>query len=110
MKPIGGKGGEDIYFTEKRNLRNTLKSILKKGPVLVQNYIPNDGDKRIILLEGEPIAWYKRVANEGEFINNISAGGKPVAFDLTPRDQEIIKALKSILIKYKIHCRNRYFG
>lgn len=100
IKPLGGKGGEDIYFTEKRNLRNNLKSLLKKGPVMVQNFIPNDGDKRILLLNGEPVAWYKRVAQEGEFINNIHAGGKPIAFELTPSDLKIISSIKPKLIQY----------
>ena len=68
IKPLGGKGGEDIYFTEKRNLRNNLRALLKQGPILIQSYIPNNGDKRILLLDGEPIAWYLRVANEGEFL------------------------------------------
>jgi glutathione synthase len=100
MKPLGGKGGEDIYFTEKRNLRNNLKSLLKKGPVMVQNFIPNDGDKRILLLNGEPIAWYKRVALDGEFINNIHAGGRPVSFDLTERDKVIIQSIGPRLVQY----------
>ncbi|HMV42975.1 MAG TPA: hypothetical protein PK079_21455 [Leptospiraceae bacterium] len=102
IKPLGGKGGEDIYFTEKRNLRNNLKSLLKQGPVLIQSYIPNNGDKRILLLDGEPIAWYLRVANDGEFLNNIHAGGKPVKCDLTDRDKKIIEVVKPKLKKYGI--------
>ncbi len=100
IKPLGGKGGEDIYFTEKKNLRNNLRSLLKKGAVMVQNYIPNDGDKRVLLLNGNAVAWYKRVAEEGEFINNIHAGGKPVKFDLTDQDKKIIACLKPRLIQY----------
>ena len=96
----GGKGGEDIYFTEKRNLRNNLRALLKQGPILIQSYIPNNGDKRILLLDGEPIAWYLRVANEGEFLNNIHAGGKPVSCDLTDRDKKIIDLVKPKLKKY----------
>ncbi|MDX1958882.1 MAG: hypothetical protein SFU98_09930 [Leptospiraceae bacterium] len=99
MKPLGGKGGEDIYFTERRNLRNNIKALLKKGPVLVQSYIHNDGDKRVILLNGNPIAWYKRVAQEGEFINNIHAGGKPVRFDLNDTDKKIIHSIRPRLQK-----------
>ena len=100
IKPLGGKGGEDIYFTEKRNLRNNLRALLKQGPILIQSYIPNNGDKRILLLDGEPIAWYLRVANEGEFLNNIHAGGKPVQCDLTDRDKKIIDLVKPKLKKY----------
>jgi glutathione synthase len=100
MKPLGGKGGENIYFTEKRNLQNNLKSLLKTGPVLVQSYIPNDGDKRILLLDGEPIGHYTRVAKEGEFLNNIHAGGRAVKSDLTKNDKKIIDLIKPILKKY----------
>lgn len=103
IKPIGGKGGEDIYFTEKRNLRNNIKALLKKGPVMVQNFIPNDGDKRVLVLNGEAISWYKRVAVEGEFINNIHAGGKPVKFDLTDQDKKILSILKSKLKQYGMY-------
>ena len=100
IKPLGGKGGEDIYFTEKRNLRNNLRALLKQGPILIQSYIPNNGDKRILLLDGEPIAWYLRVANEGEFLNNIHAGGKPVSCDLTDRDKKINDLVEPKLKKY----------
>ena len=102
IKPLGGKGGEDIYFTEKRNLRNNLRALLKQGPILIQSFIPNSGDKRVLLLEGEPIAWYLRVAKEGEFLNNIHAGGKPVKCDLTERDKKIIEVVKPKLKKYGV--------
>lgn len=103
MKPLGGKGGEDIYFTEKRNLRNNLRALLKHGPILLQSYIQNDGDKRILLLNGEPIAWYLRVAGEGEFINNIHAGGKPIKCDLSDRDRFIIDAVKKKLVGHGMY-------
>jgi glutathione synthase len=100
MKPLGGKGGENIYFTEKRNLQNNLKALLKYGPVLIQSYIPNTGDKRILLLNGEPIGQYLRVAKEGEFLNNIHSGGKAVKSELTDNDKKIIDHIKPVLKKY----------
>ncbi len=100
IKPISGKGGEDIYFTERKNLQNNLKSILKKSPVLIQSYIKNDGDKRILLLDGEPIGHYLRVAGEGEFLNNIHSGGKAKESKLTNSDKKIIDLIKPILKIY----------
>lgn len=99
MKNLHGSGGDDVFFIDKRNIRNNLNSLLRKSPVVVQSYIKNEGDKRILLLNGDPIAWYMRVAQEGEGLHNIHAGAKPVACDLTERDLKIIDVVKPKLKK-----------
>ncbi len=103
LKPAFGAGGEGVYFLERKNLRNTLKSLLENGPVIAQNYIKNEGDKRILVLGGQPIAWYLRVAGEGELLNNIHAGGKPEKCDLSERDKKILDIVKPQLVKFGMH-------
>ena len=103
IKPMFGSGGEGIFFIDRKNLRNNLKTNLEKGPVIMQSYIPNEGDKRIIVLGGNPVAWYMRVAAEGELLNNIHAGGSPVKCDLSERDKLIVSKLKPKLVKYGMH-------
>ena len=100
IKSLYGYGGEDVFLIEKKNLKNTLRALLKKGPVLAQDYIQNEGDKRILLLNGEPIGWYKRLAPVGETLHNIHLGGRPFACDLSENDRKIIKLLRPILVKY----------
>lgn len=103
LKPLFGSGGNGIYFVEKKNLRNNIKALLEEGPVIAQSYIKSEGDKRILLLGGNPIAWYMRVAAEGELLHNIHAGGKPVKCDLSDRDKKIIETVKPKLVKCGMH-------
>jgi glutathione synthase len=103
MKPLNGSGGDDIYFIDKKNLRNNLKNLLEQGQIVVQSYIKSEGDKRIVVLNGEAIAWYMRVAQEGELLHNIHAGGKPVKCDLSERDKKVIEKVGPRLVKYGIY-------
>ena len=103
MKGLWGRGGDSVYFIEKMNYENNIRNLLQTGPVLLQSFVPNEGDKRIVLLNGEPIAWYLRKAKEGSFLNNISAGGSSEQFTLTEQDYRIIEAVKPIIIKYNLY-------
>jgi glutathione synthase len=102
LKPLSGKGGDDILFAERKNLRNNLKSLLRKGPVIVQSYVPNEGDKRVLVLNGQPIAWYMRVKAEGEELNNMHAGGTAKKCDLTDNDKKIIGIVGPYLVKHDV--------
>jgi len=103
LKPVSGSGGGDIFFIEKKNLANTLKNLLEKGQVVAQSFIPNHGDKRILVLDGEPVGWYMRVASESGGLNNIHAGGRAVKCDLDERDIKILKTVKHRLKKYGMY-------
>lgn len=103
LKSVSGSGGDDIFFIDKKNLRNTLTKLLEGGQVVAQSYIQSEGDKRILLLEGEPIGWYMRVSGEKEGLHNIHAGGKAVKCDLSKRDYEIISKIRPRIIKYKMY-------
>ena len=103
MKPLGGKGGEGILFLETgdRNINSLIEisTNIGKTPVMVQEYLPaaQDGDKRIILLDGEPIGAVNRVPQLGEFRGNMAAGGSAVQINITDREREICNQLAPTL-------------
>lgn len=95
LKPLGGKAGEGILFLEPddRNLNSLIEISTHQGqvPVMVQTYLPEAkaGDKRIIVLHGEPIGAVNRVPTGKEFRGNMAVGGRVEAAPLTERDREI---------------------
>ncbi len=95
LKPLGGKAGEGILFLEPsdRNFNSIVEVSTQRGrePVMVQTYLPaaKDGDKRIILLNGEPIGAVNRIPTGNEFRGNMAVGGRVAATDITPQEQKI---------------------
>ncbi|NEQ28066.1 MAG: glutathione synthase, partial [Microcoleus sp. SIO2G3] len=68
-------------------------------PVMVQTYLPEakDGDKRVILLDGEPIGAVNRIPTGSEFRGNMAVGGRVAAAEVTDRDREICAYLAPTL-------------
>lgn len=103
IKPLGGKGGEGILFVNAgdRNLNSLVEISTRQGqePIMLQNYLPEAkyGDKRIILLNGEPIGAVNRVPTGKEFRGNMAVGGRVEKAEITSRDLEICQAVKSRL-------------
>ena len=66
---------------------------------MVQPFLPEveNGDKRIILLNGEPVGCLNRIPAKGEFRSNLGVGGIPQLSELTQSDMKICKAIKPIL-------------
>ena len=66
-----------------------------REPVMVQRYIPEvrQGDKRIVLIDGEPAGGVLRVPAAGEARANLHVGGRGVKTELTPRELEICAAI-----------------
>jgi glutathione synthase len=99
LKPLGGKGGEGILFLTPQdpNLNSLLEISTDRGrtPVMVQTFLPQakEGDKRIILLEGEPIGAINRIPKAGEFRGNMAAGGSVAATTITDRERFICQLL-----------------
>jgi len=99
LKPLGGKGGEGILFLEAgdRNFNSIVEVSTHQGrePVMVQQYLPaaKEGDKRIIMLDGEPIGAVNRIPSGNEFRGNMAVGGKAAKVDITEREQEICAAV-----------------
>lgn len=95
LKPLGGKAGEGILFLEPgdRNFNSLIEVSTQRGrePVMVQMYLPaaKQGDKRIILLNGEPIGAVNRIPSGDEFRGNMAVGGQAVATEITPQEHNI---------------------
>lgn len=105
LKPIDGFGGRGIVFLEEGtpNLDQLIEMVTHNGRhrVVAQAYVPEakDGDKRILLLNGEPLGGILRVHSEGKELNNLDAGGSAHPLELSPRDLEVCAAVKEGLIK-----------
>ena len=105
LKPLGGKAGEGILFLqpEDKNVNSLIELSTQKGkePVMVQTFLPEAkaGDKRIILLAGDPIGALNRIPTGGDFRGNMAVGGRIAAAEITKRDEEICRAIAPTLIK-----------
>jgi glutathione synthase len=99
LKPLDGKGGEGILFLQDgdRNLNSLIEISTHWGkePVMIQEYLPaaSEGDKRIILLAGEPIGAVNRIPVGKEFRGNMAVGGRVAKTEITQRDREICRAV-----------------
>ncbi|GAB4211820.1 MAG: glutathione synthase [Synechococcales cyanobacterium] len=109
LKPLGGKGGEGILFltATDRNLKSLVEISTQFGqvPVMVQEYLPaaKEGDKRILLLDGQPLGAVNRIPGDGDFRGNIAAGGRVAATTITPREQDLCAALAPVLQRDKLY-------
>jgi len=99
VKPLYGNGGAGVFriTPQDENLNAVLETMefLYRAPYVVQAYLPavREGDKRIILVEGEPVGALNRRPKEGEARANLHVGGAAEKIDLTPRDREICAAI-----------------
>ena len=100
VKPLDGMGGAQVFrVTDADPNRNVIIETLTwhgKRSVMAQRYIPEirDGDKRILLIAGEPVPYsLARIPKPGESRGNLAAGGTGVARPLSARDKEIAGAL-----------------
>jgi glutathione synthase len=99
VKPLYGNGGAGVFHIQPgdENLNSLLEMFTEmfREPVIAQRYLPEvrQGDKRIILVDGEPVGAINRVPAEGEARSNMHVGGRAERSDLTPREQEICAAI-----------------
>lgn len=100
IKPTDGFGGAGVFRIAKdgsnKNVSFEVLSDRENREVIMQQYIPEAsiGDKRILLLNGEPLGAVLRVHGKDDHRNNFYAGGKATACEITKRDQEVIETLK----------------
>ena len=99
LKPLYGNGGAGIFRLDPgdRNLGalHELFTGMSREPMIVQKYLPAvvEGDKRIILVDGEPVGAINRVPQAGETRSNLHAGGRAEPARLTDRAREICAAI-----------------
>lgn len=103
VKPLFGNGGAGVFHIKPgdENLSALFEShqAVSREPLMIQRYLPEirKGDKRIILVDGEPIGAINRIPAQGEARANVHAGGCADAGELTQRDREVCSALKPTL-------------
>ncbi len=104
LKPIDGFAGRGVVATHAAdpNLKSLLELMTRQGTeaVIAQAFIPesSEGDKRIILLNGEPLGAVLRVPRDDDFRGNMATGGRAVRTSLTERDREICHRIRPELI------------
>jgi len=99
MKPLYGKGGEAVFRLAPEDLNfgslYDLFAVTFREPWVVQKFLPavKEGDKRIILVDGEFAGAVNRVPAPDDLRSNMVRGGVPKATDLTPRERDICARL-----------------
>ncbi|WP_116134936.1 glutathione synthase [Tropicimonas sp. IMCC34043] len=99
LKPLYGNGGAGVFRLDPndRNLTSLheLFASFSREPLIAQKFIPDvaNGDKRIILVDGEPVGAINRVPAVGETRSNMHVGGRPEKTAMTDRDLEICAAI-----------------
>ncbi len=99
VKPLYGNGGAGVFHMKDGD--NNLSSLLEmffqmsREPLIAQKFLPavRKGDKRIILVDGEPAGAINRVPADGEARSNMHVGGTPLKSQLTDREHEICAAI-----------------
>ncbi|TXH62511.1 MAG: glutathione synthase [Burkholderiaceae bacterium] len=104
LKPLDGMGGMGIFRVgeDGLNLGSITETLNRHGSttVMVQRYLPEivHGDKRILVIAGEPVPYcLARIPQGSEIRGNLAAGGKGVAQPLSARDREIAETLGPLL-------------
>ena len=102
LKPLYGKGGEGIIrLQENEDIVEEVKNFIKDQdePIMVQPFLPEVkyGDKRIIILDGDPVGCLNRIPAKGEFRSNLGVGGIPKLSELSESDIKICDAIKPTL-------------
>ena len=103
VKPLFGNGGAGVFHLkpDDENLTSLLETFLgtSREPVMVQAYLPaiREGDKRIILVDGEAVGAINRVPAQGEARANLHVGGRAEPVALTDVEREICAAMGPVL-------------
>ena len=95
LKPLYGGGGSGVVRlkADDPNLDALLElhAMIGREQVIAQKFIPavSKGDKRILLVDGEPVGAINRIPAEGQVRSNLARGGRAEAVELTARDEEL---------------------
>jgi len=106
LKPLDGMGGMGIFRVKADglNLGSIIETLNRDGStsVMVQKFLPQitQGDKRVLVIDGEPVPFaLARIPQGNEVRGNLAAGGKGVAQALSPRDRHIAESIGPVLAK-----------
>jgi glutathione synthase len=99
IKPLDGAGGSGVMLVRKddKNARAIVDTLTGDGQrlAMVQEFLPavTEGDKRVLLLDGEPLGAILRVPRGDDLRSNIHVGGSVVPTELTPREVELVRSI-----------------
>ncbi len=99
LKPLFGNGGAGVFRLkpDDENLNSLIEmfTLFYREPIMVQRYLPavRQGDKRIVLVEGEAVGAVNRVPAAGEARANLHVGGRAAKSTITSREREICAAI-----------------
>ena len=105
VKPLYGNAGSAVFHVGRNDANlaalTELFGQVWREPFMVQAFLPDvaKGDKRIVLVDGQPAGAINRLPKDGEIRSNLAAGGSAHATELTPREQEICATLGPELAK-----------
>ncbi len=108
LKPIDGHGGKGILFVDRggESTKESITQMTHNGGrwIIAQQYLraASEGDKRILIVEGEPIGAVLRVHASGQELNNLDQGGEAVPAELDAGDLALCAAMKPELIEQGI--------
>jgi len=103
LKPLYGNGGAGVFklTSDDGNLASLWEMFasISREPLIAQKFLPSvsKGDKRVILVDGEPVGAINRVPQKGETRSNMHVGGRAEKIALTARDREICAAIGPLL-------------
>lgn len=109
LKPLAGYGGKNVFYVRRgqvANLNSMIATLRQDGYVIAQEYLPAvaRGDKRVLLLGGEPIrvgghvAAYRRMRPKDDIRNNMHVGGVRKRCDFTEVEERIVALLRPRLL------------
>jgi glutathione synthase len=106
LKPLDDCSGRGIELLDARQAARLSEYVTVYGGrhVMAQKFLPgvSAGDKRILVLEGEPIGAVNRVPQSAAHLANIHQGARVEATNLTAREREIIAAVKPLLLRHRL--------
>ena len=103
LKPLYGNGGAGIFRVKENdpNYSSIFEMFMESSrePVIAQAFLPDvsKGDKRILIIDGEPVGAINRIPQKGETRSNMHVGGKAVKTELTEDDLRICRAIGPML-------------
>jgi glutathione synthase len=103
LKPLYGNGGAGVFRLDPndRNFSSLYELFagINREPLIAQKFLPDvsRGDKRVILIDGEPVGAINRVPAKGETRSNMHVGGRPEKVEMDARDLEICAAIGPLL-------------
>ncbi len=110
IKPLSGYGGQDVFFIKdakkEMNINQIIAAVSKNGYIMAQEYLPavKKGDKRLLLLNGNPIfvgkqaAMYRRMSPQGDVRSNMHVGGTRKRVEFTKTEARIAEVIQSRLV------------